>query len=76
MDNEIYEEFRQDFPDFKVDVINEEDLKSAEAKEASFKEKICYCVYGDIIHWIFFGWKLGKGELSCAGRQFNCQNSC
>ncbi|XP_022341543.2 protein PBDC1-like [Crassostrea virginica] len=33
MDNEIYEEFRQDFSDFKVDVINEEDLKSAEAKE-------------------------------------------
>ena len=50
MDNEIYEEFRQDFPDFKVDVINEEDLKSVEAKEASFKENICYCVYGDIIH--------------------------
>lgn len=36
MDDEIYEEFRQDFPDFKVDVINEEDLKSVEAKEASF----------------------------------------
>lgn len=33
MDDEIYEEFRKDFPDLKIDVIKEDELKSAEAKE-------------------------------------------
>lgn len=32
-DDEIYEEFRKDFPDLKIDVIKEDELKSAEAKE-------------------------------------------
>lgn len=36
MDDEIYEEFRKDFPDLKIDVIKEDELKSVEAKEASF----------------------------------------
>lgn len=33
MDDEIYEEFRKDFPDLKMDIIKEDELKSAEAKE-------------------------------------------
>lgn len=35
MDDEIYGEFRKDFPDLKMDIIKEDELKSAEAKEAS-----------------------------------------
>lgn len=31
-DDEIYTTFRQDFPDLKVDVLNEDDLKAPEAK--------------------------------------------
>lgn len=29
----IYEAFRKDFPDFRIDVVSEESLKSPEAKE-------------------------------------------
>lgn len=36
MDDEIYEEFRKDFPDLKIDIIKEDELKSAEAKEVNF----------------------------------------
>lgn len=36
MDDEIYEEFRKDFPDLKIDAIKEDELKSAEAKEVRF----------------------------------------
>ncbi|XP_062577164.1 protein PBDC1-like [Saccostrea cucullata] len=35
IDDEIYTEFRKEFPDLKIDVIQEQDLKSPEAKEAS-----------------------------------------
>lgn len=32
-DDDIYESFRQEFPDFRVDVMNIEELKSGPAKE-------------------------------------------
>ncbi|XP_046565697.1 protein PBDC1-like [Haliotis rubra] len=32
-DDEIYSKFRQEFPDFKVDVLTEDELKSEKAKE-------------------------------------------
>ncbi|XP_025096682.1 protein PBDC1-like isoform X3 [Pomacea canaliculata] len=46
LDNEIYTKFRETFPDLKVDVLDEKELKSAESKEKwrefceYFKEKV------------------------------------
>lgn len=36
MDDEIYEEFRKDFFDLKIDVIKEDEFKSVEVKEVRF----------------------------------------
>lgn len=49
-DDEILKSFRADFPDLKVDVLNEEEMKSPEGKAVSrnnvahsyFKKKIDY----------------------------------
>uniref|UniRef100_A0A183ASV2 Polysacc_synt_4 domain-containing protein n=1 Tax=Echinostoma caproni TaxID=27848 RepID=A0A183ASV2_9TREM len=37
VDNEIYEEFKTQFPDLQIDVISEDDLKSPESKAVSQK---------------------------------------
>ena len=40
MDDEIYEKFRSDFPDIKVDHINADEIKSKENKEVCYKDRI------------------------------------
>ncbi|XP_062570732.1 protein PBDC1-like [Saccostrea cucullata] len=55
IDDEIYTEFRKEFPDFKIDVIREEDLKSPEAKEKwrpfinSFEKRVEDFNYGTLL---------------------------
>jgi hypothetical protein len=34
-DNEIYDHFRSEFPDLKIDKIDTDEMKSAEGKEVS-----------------------------------------
>jgi len=45
-DDEIYKKFREEYPDYKVDVINENDMKSTEGK-AKWRE-FCECFKGKV----------------------------
>lgn len=55
VDDEIYQTFREAFPDLKVDVIDEEDLKSGEGKQKwrdfceNVKDKVQDYNYGTLL---------------------------
>ncbi|XP_035229870.1 protein PBDC1-like [Stegodyphus dumicola] len=54
-DNEIYEAFQNDFPDFKLDILDEESLKSTESKKKwhdfclKFREKMDDATFGTLV---------------------------
>ena len=45
MDDEIYTAFRETFPDMKVDVIDEHEMKSASSKEVDTQFFVCVCFF-------------------------------